>query len=140
MSWLMNFRVASKSIPPSLGGNLMPHPDVGTSQKWDPRSGTPEIGPIKKAPRIGRLSTGCGNDVLTQRLAGRVSVVHHAWPVLSLTGKERDHVWKTRCSGLDRLDCDPGSGNAARGFKMRESELAYHSLQLRDGVRAAPSR
>jgi hypothetical protein len=50
-----------------------------------------------------------------------------------------DHVWEKRCSGLDLLGCDPGSGYAARDFKTRETGLAYGSLRLGDGVRAAPS-
>jgi hypothetical protein len=48
-----------------------------------------------------------------------------------------DHVWEKRCSRLDLLGCDPGSGYAARDFKTRETAVAYRSLQLRDGVRAA---
>jgi hypothetical protein len=50
-----------------------------------------------------------------------------------------DHVWEKRCSGLDLLGCDPGPGYAARGVNTRESEVAYRSLRLRDGVLAAPS-
>jgi hypothetical protein len=41
----------------------------------------------RKAPRGGRLSTGCGGHLLTPRTAGRVSVVH-AWPVWGLAGME----------------------------------------------------
>jgi hypothetical protein len=48
-----------------------------------------------------------------------------------------DHVWEKRCSGLDLLGCDPGSGYAARVFNTRETELAYGSLRLRDDARAA---
>jgi hypothetical protein len=78
-----------------------------------------------------------------------VSSSHQGLPIgclsftrcLSGAWQERngDHVWEKRCSGLDLLGCDPGSGTAARGFNMRESEVAYGSLRLRDGVRAAPS-
>ena len=53
-------------------------------------------------------------------------------------GRKGDHVWEKRCSGLDLLGCDPGSGYAARELRTRESELAYRSVRLRDGVRAAP--
>jgi hypothetical protein len=55
-------------------------------------------------------------------------------------GRKGDHVWEKRCSGLDLLGCDPGSGTAARELRTREIELAYRSLQLRDDARAAPSR
>ena len=54
-------------------------------------------------------------------------------------GRNGDHVCEKRCSELDLLDCDPGSGYAARGFNTRESEVAYGS-RLNGGVRAAPSR
>jgi hypothetical protein len=54
-------------------------------------------------------------------------------------GRNWDHVWEKRCSGLDLLGCDPGPGYAARGFNTRETELAYRSLQLRDDARAASS-
>ncbi len=50
-----------------------------------------------------------------------------------------DHVWEKRCSGLDLLGCDPGSGYAARDFNTRETELAHRSLRLRDDVLATPS-
>ena len=49
------------------------------------------------------------------------------------------HVWEKRCSGLDLLGCDPGSGYAARDFNTQETQLAYSSLQLRDDARAASS-
>ena len=42
--------------------------------------------PNRKAPRGGRLSTGCGDILLTPGIADRVSV--HACPVLGLTRKE----------------------------------------------------
>jgi hypothetical protein len=71
-------------------------------------------------------------------LTGRVSVIH-AWPVWGLAGKEWDHVSGKRCSGLGLPGCDPLPGYAARDLNTRDSELAYGSLQLRDGVRAAPS-
>ena len=50
-----------------------------------------------------------------------------------------DHVWEKRCSGLDLLGCDPGSGYAARGVNTRETELAYCSVRLRADVHAAPA-
>ena len=52
-------------------------------------------------------------------------------------GRNGDHVSGKRCSRLDLLSCDPGSGYAARGFNKRETELAYRSLLLRDDARAA---
>ena len=52
-------------------------------------------------------------------------------------GRNGDHVSGKRCSRLDLLGCDPGSGYAARGFNTRETELAYRSLLLRDDARAA---
>jgi len=95
--------------------------------------------PNKKAPREGRLSTGCGGHFLTPRTTGRVSVVN-AWPALCLTGEEKgSRLWERRCSKLDLLGCDPGSGYATQDLRTRESEMAYRSLRLRDGVRAAPS-
>ena len=48
-----------------------------------------------------------------------------------------NHVSGKRCSGLDLLGCDPGSGTAARGVNTRETELASRSLLLRNDVRAA---
>jgi hypothetical protein len=72
----------------------------------------------------GRTRSGvCGSRIACQGLAG----------------KEGDHVWEKRCSGLDLLGCDPGPGYAARVFNLRETELAYGSLRLRDGVRATSS-
>jgi hypothetical protein len=52
-------------------------------------------------------------------------------------GRNGDHVSGKRCSRLDLLGCDPGSGTAARGFNTLETELAYRSLPLRDDARAA---
>jgi hypothetical protein len=52
-------------------------------------------------------------------------------------GRNGDHVSGKRCSRLDLLGCDPGPGDAARGFYTRETELAYRSLRLRDDARAA---
>ena len=64
-------------------------------------------------------------------------VVVHASPVWGLAGK----AWRSRLGeemlGLDLLGCDPGPGTAARVFNTRETEVAYGSLRLRDGVRAA---
>ena len=54
-------------------------------------------------------------------------------------GRNGDHVSGKRCSGLDLLGCDPSSGYAVRGFNTGETELAYRSLLLRDGIRAVPS-
>ncbi len=54
-------------------------------------------------------------------------------------GRNGDHVSGKRCSGLDLLGCDPSSGTAVRGFNTGETELAYRSLLLRDGIRAVPS-
>ena len=54
-------------------------------------------------------------------------------------GREGDHVWEKRCSWLDLLGCDPGSGYVARGVNTRETGLAYRSVRLRDDVRAASS-
>ena len=54
-------------------------------------------------------------------------------------GRKGDHVWEKRCSGLDLLGCDPGSGFAARGVNTWETELAYRSLRRRDDARAASS-
>jgi hypothetical protein len=53
---------------------------------------------------------------------------------------ECDTLLAERCSELDLLGCDPSSGYAALRFNMQETEMAYGSLRLRDGVRAAPSR
>jgi hypothetical protein len=55
-------------------------------------------------------------------------------------GRNGNHVWEKRCSGLDLLGCDPGSGYATRGFNTRETKLAYRSLRLRDDARAASPR
>jgi len=52
-------------------------------------------------------------------------------------GRKGDHVWEKRCSGLDLLGCDPGSGCATQDVRTRETELAYRSLRLRDDARAA---
>ena len=54
-------------------------------------------------------------------------------------GRNGDHVWEKRCSELDLLDCDPGSGYAAQDLSKRETEMASGSL-INGGVRAAPSR
>ena len=70
-------------------------------------------------------SIGSGVCGFTHRLSG-------AWQ-----GRNGDHVWEKRCSGLDLLGCDPSSGYAARGFNTREAELASRSLLLRDDARAA---
>jgi hypothetical protein len=52
-------------------------------------------------------------------------------------GRKGDHVWEKRCSRLDLLGCDPGSGYATQEVRTRETELAYRSLLLRDDARAA---
>ena len=54
-------------------------------------------------------------------------------------GRKGDHVWEKRCSRLDLLGCDPGSGTTAQDVRKRETELQYRSLLLRDDVRAASS-
>jgi len=103
------------------------------------------LSPLKKAHRGGRLSTSCGGHLLTPTTAdlGCLWFTHDlstaaqkpsAWAWQKRKG---DHVWEKRCSGLDLLGCDPGSGYAARGFNTRETELASRSLLLRDDVRAA---
>ena len=46
-------------------------------------------------------------------------------------GRKGDHVWEKRCSGLDLLGCDPGSGTTAQDLRTREAELAYRSQLLR---------
>ncbi len=71
-------------------------------------------------------SIGSGVCGFTRRMSG-------AWQE-----RNGDHVWEKRCSELDLLGCDPGSGYAALRFNTRESEVAYRSLLLRDGVRATP--
>ena len=57
----------------------------------------------------------------------------------SWQGRNGDHVWEKRCSELDLLGCDPGSGYAAQDLRTRETEMASGSL-INGGVRAAPSR
>ena len=52
-------------------------------------------------------------------------------------GRKGDHVWEKRCSGLDLLGCDPGSGYATQDVRTRKTELEYCSLRLRDDARAA---
>ena len=96
--------------------------------------------PNGKAPRRGRLGTSRGSSPwhlgpdpigclgFTHRLSG-------AWQ--ARTG---DHVRGKRRSKLDLLACDPDSGYAAQDSRTRESDLAYRSLRLRDGVLATPSR
>ncbi len=87
----------------------------------------------------GRLGTGRGSEPWHLGL----DQVGCLWFMRCLSGawQERtgDHVWEKRCSGLDLLGCDPGTGYAARDFKTRETELAYGSLLLRDDARAASS-
>jgi hypothetical protein len=73
----------------------------------------------------GTNSIGSGVCGFTHDLSG-------AWQ-----GRNGNHVWEKRCSGLDLLGCDPGSGYAARGFNTRETELAYRSPRLRDDARVA---
>ena len=53
--------------------------------------------------------------------------------------RNRDHVWEKRCSRLDLLGCDLGSGYAAQDLRTRETKLAYCSLRLRADARAAPA-
>jgi hypothetical protein len=90
-----------------------------------------------KAPRGGRLSTGRGSSPgiwgsIGSGVCGFTHDLSGAWQ-----GRNGNHVWEKRCSGLDLLGCDPGSGYAARGFNTRETELAYRSPRLRDDARAA---
>jgi hypothetical protein len=92
----------------------------------------------RQTPRWGRFSTGRGGHLLTPRTAGRVLIVH-ASPVWAWQERNGDHVCEKRCSGLDLLGCDPGLGYAAQDLRTRRTEVAYGSLLLRDGVRAAPS-
>ncbi len=84
----------------------------------------------------GRLSTGCGSEPWHLGL-DRVGCL---WFTRCLSGawqgRKGDHVWEKRCSGLDLLGCDPGSGYAALRFNTRESEVACGSLLLRDDARA----
>ena len=117
---------------------------IRTDLQWR-RSGSQRSGallsdchPNRKAPRGGRLGTGRGSSPWHLGLdrVGCLWFTHRlswAWQV-----RNGDHVWEKRCSELDLLGCDPGSGYAALRFNMRESELAYGSLLLRDGVLAAP--
>ncbi len=78
-------------------------------------------------------SIGSGVCFFTHRLSTAAQKPSAwAWQV-----RNGDHVSGTRCSGLDLLGCDPGSGYAARGFNTQETELASRSLLLRDDVRAA---
>ena len=93
--------------------------------------------PNRKAPRGGRLSTGCGCSPwhlgpIRSGVCGFTHALSGAWQ-----RRNGDHVWEKRCSGLDLLGCDPGSGYAARGLNTRGTELAYRSLRLRDDARAA---
>lgn len=94
--------------------------------------------PSRKAPRGGALAPVADHRLGIWGLTDRVSVFH-AWPVWGLAGKGWDHVSGKSCSGLDLLGCDPGPGYVARDLNTRGTELAYRSLRLRDGVRAAPS-
>ena len=100
-------------------------------------SGRGDCHPNRKAPRGGRLSTGCGCSPwhlgpIRSGVCGFTHALSWAWQ-----GRDGDHVWEKRCSGLDLLGCDPGSGYAARGLNTRGTELAYRSLRLRDDARAA---
>ena len=84
------------------------------------------------APRL-RRSTPHTKDCRS----GVCGFTHHlsgAWQV-----RNGDHVSGKRCSGLDLLGCDPGSGYATQELRTRKTELAYRSLRLRDDVRAASS-
>jgi hypothetical protein len=96
--------------------------------------------PNRRRPVQERLSTGCrpspwhvGSDQVGC-LCFNI-VLSGAWQA-----RNGDHVWEKRCSGLDLFGCDPGPGYAAQDFNTRETELAYRSLRLQDGARAAPSR
>jgi hypothetical protein len=93
----------------------------------------------RKAPRAGRLRTGCGSSSwhLGPDPVGRLGFAHG--PSGAWRERNGDHVSEKRCSGLDPLGCDLGPGYAAWCFNTRETELASRSLRLRDDVRAAPS-
>jgi hypothetical protein len=95
--------------------------------------------PTKKAPRGGALAPVAAVTSSHQGLpVGCLWFTHDlsgAWQ-----GRNGNHVWEKRCSGLDLLGCDPGSGYATRGFNTRETKLAYRSLRLRDDARAASPR
>jgi len=93
---------------------------------------------IRKAPRYGgALAPVAAVSSSHQGLpVGCLSFTHDlSW---ACQGRNGDHVWEKRCSGLDLLSCDYAPGYAALRFNTRESEVAYRSLLLRDGVRAAP--
>ena len=118
--------------------SCMNDPTAHPSRFRDPSFGMVRSSP-KRRPGSGALAPVADYSLGMWSSSDRVSGLY-AWPVWGLTGKEGDHVWETRCSELDRLGCDPDSGYAALRFNTRESEMAYDSVRLRDGVLAAPSR
>ena len=67
-------------------------PEFLIGRCWDPHGS--HLFCIRKAPRGGRLGTGCGRGLLTPGETDQVSVVH-AWPALCLTGEERgSRLWE----------------------------------------------
>jgi hypothetical protein len=94
--------------------------------------------PAGRRPVGGALAPVADHRLGIWGLTDRVSVFH-AWPVWGLAGKGWDHVSGKRCSRLDLHGCNPGPGYAARDLNTQGTKLAYGSLRLRDGVRAAPS-
>ena len=94
------------------------------------QEGAPYGGALARLRRSTPHTKGCRSCVcgFTHRLS-------EAWQE-----RNGDHVSGKRCSGLDLLGCDPGSGYAVRAFNTRETELSLcRSLRLRDDVRAASS-
>ena len=93
--------------------------------------------PTGRRPVGGPFTPVAANSSHQERPVGCLWFTHDlsgAWQ-----GRNGDHVWEKRCSKLDLLACDPGSGYAALRFNTRESEVAYGS-RINGGVRAAPSR
>ena len=97
------------------------------------------VSPTGRRPVGGALAPACDLSLgiwgsIGSGVCGFTHDLSGAWQ-----GKKGDHAWETRCSRLDRLGCDPGSGYSARDLRTRETELASRSLRLRDDARAASS-
>lgn len=94
--------------------------------------------PFKRRPVGGALApvatSTSSHKVCRSGVCGCTDHLSGAWQE-----RNRDHVWEKRCSRLDLLGCDLGSGYAAQDLRMLESELAYCSLRLRADVHAAPA-
>ena len=94
--------------------------------------------PFKRRPVGGALApvaaSTSSHKVCRSGVCGCTDHLSGAWQE-----RNRDHVWEKRCSRLDLLGCDLGSGYAAQDLRMLEPELAYCSLRLRDGIRAMTS-